>query len=239
MKKVTIFVAAYNQAPFLEEALDSALEQSFPKDQYEILVINDGSTDHTSEILDSKKYQGKIRAYSQANQGLVKSCNRGIELSEAEYFIRLDSDDFFEKDMLSTLVDEAQKNPSAVAVFSDRFKLVNQDRSIVNLTGRNVYEMVACGVLMKTSDLKRVGGYRATFWEEYDLFLRLKELGEFKHIAKPLYTYRFHQNNMTNNIPNRVQGWKDLIQLHGKEKVLQSEDWTQFEELGKILRDEE
>jgi glycosyltransferase involved in cell wall biosynthesis len=86
---VTVVIPCYNQAHFLGEAIESVLEQTYP--HYEIVVVDDGATDNTSEV--ASRYPGKVRLIRQENRGLSGARNTGIRHSEGEYMVFLDADD--------------------------------------------------------------------------------------------------------------------------------------------------
>lgn len=234
-KKVTVFIATYNQCEFLESAINSALNQDYPKEQYEVLVINDGSTDETENIL--SKYKKAVRLLHQNNMGLPKTCNHGIKEAHGEYFIRLDSDDFFDTKILSFEAPVLDSNSDVAAVFSDRSLIIDGQKEVISLSGNDMYEMVACGVMMRTNQLRKIGGYRKMFWEEYDLYLRLSELGSFHHIPQLLYFYRHHDRNMTREANARKDGWSELIQLHGREKLIKAGNSGRVKELSELLHE--
>src|ERR687898_2206392 len=85
---VTVVIPCYNQAHFLGEAIESVLSQSYPN--FEIIVVDDGSTDNTSEV--ASRYEG-VRLVRQENRGLAGARNTGIKHSEGEYLVFLDADD--------------------------------------------------------------------------------------------------------------------------------------------------
>ena len=232
-KKVTVFIATYNQCEVLESAINSALNQDYPLEQYEVLVINDGSTDETENIL--SKYKKTARILHQNNMGLPKTCNRGIKEAQGEYFVRLDSDDLFDSNILSLEVPVLDSRPEVAAVFSDRSLIIDGQKEVIFLSGNDMYEMVACGVMMRTKQLRKLGGYRKTFWEEYDMFLRLSQYGSFHHIPQPLYFYRRHEKNMTGKLKARKEGWHELIQLHGKQKLIKVGNYSRIKELSEML----
>ena len=102
MPKFSIIVPVYNVESYLAKCLDSILCQSY-KD-YEIIAINDGSTDNSSKIL--KEYVDKydnIIVINQENQGLSQARNNGVKEAKGEYIIFADSDDFIEKDLLKKI----------------------------------------------------------------------------------------------------------------------------------------
>lgn len=226
-------MATYNQDQFIEQSLDSALSQTYSQDGYEILVVNDGSTDSTPEIL--RKYERRIRVIHQQNKGLSASCNIGIQEARGTYFVRLDSDDVMDPDTLTAQARTLDSDKTIVGVSSDRYVFSEDSRQLVTLSGSDLFEMVACGVMLRTNQLRKIGGYRRVFWEEYDLYLRLLDFGRFAHIPRPLYYYRRHQNNMTNLASVRKRGWLEIVELHGKEKLLSAGDVTKVEELHEVM----
>lgn len=116
MIKVSVIIPIYNASEFLEECLDSILEQSLR--EIEIICIDDGSSDNSLEIL--RKYEQKDRrviVISQRNQGAGAARNNGMSVARGEYLSFLDSDDFFEKDMLKEAYEEAHRSNADVCVF--------------------------------------------------------------------------------------------------------------------------
>ena len=87
-KNVSVVIPSYNSAQFLPEAIESVLEQSYP--HFEVIVVDDGSTDDTKEVCD--RYP-KVKYFYQKNQGHATARNTGLRISTGEYIIFLDSDD--------------------------------------------------------------------------------------------------------------------------------------------------
>lgn len=99
--KFSIIIPVYNSEKYIDRCLNSVLTQTY--NNYEIIIINDGSTDNSEKIL--KKYESnkKIKIISQTNHGVSSSRNIGIKESTGDYILFLDSDDFYENDILETL----------------------------------------------------------------------------------------------------------------------------------------
>lgn len=111
MPQVSIIIPTYNRASFVTKAIDSVLNQTF-KD-YEILVIDDGSTDDTRKVLEP--YANRIRYVYHENSGVSAARNAGIKEAQGEWVAFLDSDDEWAKDYLSTQVTQIKKYPHAIA----------------------------------------------------------------------------------------------------------------------------
>jgi glycosyltransferase involved in cell wall biosynthesis len=214
---VSVIVATYNQAQFLGQALDAILMQTLSPDEFEVIVINDGSTDSTSEIL--RRYTTKITCLEQSNQGLAKSCNIGLEQARGKYMVRIDSDDVVDRDLLYIEKRILDENPDACCVYSDRYEVHDGEKRKVKVGTDNVYDLIASGTMFRTQTVRAVGSYRPFYWEEYDLYLRLMEKGRFLHIPIPLYSYRKHGQSTTNKEEERLRGWVELAEEWGIQKL--------------------
>jgi len=210
---VTVVMATYNQATYLRQALNSLRAQTLSHDDFEVIVINDGSTDKTSEIL--WDYRGWIHLIERENLGLIASCNQGLSLARGCYFARLDSDDFVAPEWLECLVEALQSNSDACCAYPDRYEVHGDEWRYVKAQPGNLYSLEACGTLFRTDALRQVGGFRPYYWEEYDLYLRLRQVGEFAHVSRPLYMYRRHADSMTYAASTRLDGWLQLAREWG------------------------
>lgn len=112
MKKVTIIVPVYNAERYLEQCLDSLTQQTL--EDIEILVVNDGSTDHSAEIIQqyAQKYPEKVRTMEQPNKGLYETRKIALEQAKGDYVGWVDADDFVEKTMFEKLYNTAIRQNS-------------------------------------------------------------------------------------------------------------------------------
>ena len=119
--KFSIVVAAYNVAEYLEECVDSLADQNFPNSEYEVVIVDDGSTDgQTSKLCDELSYKYEVvRTIHQENGGLSSARNTGIKHSKGEYLLFVDGDDFWSnKNFLEKLSFNIEKYCSDVVIFS-------------------------------------------------------------------------------------------------------------------------
>jgi len=212
--RVSVLIAAYNQAGTLPRAIDSLLNQDLETSAFELIIVDDGSTDETAKVLQS--YGDRIRVYHQAHQGLVAACNLGLAQAKGEYFARLDSDDFADPAWLRRGLETLEARPEACCLYPD-YVQVNPDgsRSEKPAQDGNLYSLMACGSIFRTEAVRAVGGYRPLYWEEYDLYLRLRSQGAFVHLQQPLYYFQKHASSMTAKSKDRKKGWKELAQTWG------------------------
>ena len=122
---LSIVVPVYNVAIYLPKCIDSLLDQDIPKDEYEILLINDGSTDDSGSICDEYAgREGNIRVIHQPNQGLSAARNKGIALARGEYVQFVDSDDYLQKNVLNDLLLQIKRDNLDVLRFN--YQLVDE-----------------------------------------------------------------------------------------------------------------
>lgn len=115
--KVSIVVAAYNAEKYIRQCLDSLLAQTLK--EIEIIVVNDGSTDGTWNILcDYQEKDSRLQVYAQENQGAGPARNHGMTKARGKYLIVLDADDYFEHSMCETLYNHAEARAAEMVIFS-------------------------------------------------------------------------------------------------------------------------
>ena len=120
---VTLCIPTHNRCEFLGRAIRSALNQTFDKAKYEIIVVDDGSTDRTDIILEAFKSDIKI-IRNEKNLGLSKSLNKAILRAKGKYFLRLDSDDYINEEYINFLYTTIDQNKGYFnAVKCDYFKI--------------------------------------------------------------------------------------------------------------------
>jgi hypothetical protein len=125
---VTVLINTYNHERYIEQAVVSALEQDFPSTEYEILVVDDGSTDRTSEIVE--KFVPRVRLLRKKNGGQASALNMGIRESSGEVVAFLDGDDWFAPGKLTVVMDALGQNPEAAAVGHGYFQFTEDTQKL-------------------------------------------------------------------------------------------------------------
>lgn len=119
MLKLSIIIPVYNVEPYLARCLDSCLKQNIPADEYEIIVVNDGSTDHSVAIVESYIQRfPNVRLVNRDNGGLSAARNTGLKEAKGEYVWFVDSDDWIEPNVLKGLLDRAYRDKLDVLCFN-------------------------------------------------------------------------------------------------------------------------
>lgn len=195
---VSIIIPVYNGEKFIQRAIRSVVDQNFPRKQFEIIVVDDGSTDNTVEVIQPFKNFVRILRHEK-NMGLAASRNTGIKAARGQYIVNLDADDYLHQDFLSIEVLFLSLNEDFDAVSCDYYIVDEYEKHIER---KNATEYpIACGIMFKMEQLVKIGLYSEDFMvrEEEDLRQRFLKKFRIHHIPLPLYRYRKHDDNITNN----------------------------------------
>lgn len=195
--KVSIIIPVYNAQDTIKKAVDSTLNQKFPKKDFEVIVINDGSTDKTPEIL--KKYGKKIKVINQKNRGYLRAANRGFKVAKGKYMIKLDADDYFKPTTLKEMVVVLDKYPEIDFVYCDYYEKSPVEEIKLILT-KNIFNTISGGVMFRKNNLVKEGFYNEKIrFAEYDLLLKTQNKWKGYHITKPLFYYNRREKSITKN----------------------------------------
>ncbi|WP_298894553.1 glycosyltransferase family A protein [uncultured Psychroserpens sp.] len=204
---VSVVVPCYNQAQYLDEALQSVLDQIYTN--WECIIVNDDSPDHTEAI--AKAWVEKDQRFSylkQDNKGLSGARNFGISYAKGEYILPLDADDRIGVDYIDLAIKAFKEDAALKVVYSnaEKFGLENKTWnlrpfSLFNLAKSNV---IFCSAVFKKEDWERVGGYDEHMrggLEDWEFWIHiLKFGGEVFKIDKVCFFYRIKENSMIKDI---------------------------------------
>lgn len=211
---VSLVITTYNYAHFVERAIRSALDQSLSPESYEIIIVNDKSTDRTAEVLEN--YKDKCRIFNlKENLGLSGARNFAIKKAKGQFIMFLDADDYIHRDLLRTTKLFLEENNTLDAVSVD-YWLVNERGTHIKYVNASK-EPIACGILFRKDFLFNIGLYDENFRarEEEDLRIRWTAKYNIHNLIIPLYRYRMHDHNLTKNTDQMQEG---AIQLKAKYK---------------------
>jgi CMP-N-acetylneuraminic acid synthetase/CTP:molybdopterin cytidylyltransferase MocA len=213
----------------LDQAIQSVLKQTF--DDWELLVINDGSTDNTREVLSRYAEDSKVIAIEQENTGLLASCNIALRASRGEYIMRLDGDDYLDENALLVMSRALDTNQAVGLVYPDYYK-VDEEGNITEVVRRkrvgeevNLLDLPAHGActMIRKSCLEELGGYNRLLacQDGYDLWIRFIRRFDVTNVNLPLFYYRQHGKNLTNN-EERILDTRQFIKRQFVEKNLKA-----------------
>lgn len=202
-------MSVYNGQNFLAEAVDSILSQTFS--DFEFLIIDDGSTDNTAEILSARASRDqRIRIITQENKGRATSLNIGIAAAKSDYIARMDADDIALPDRFQLQFDFLERHPE-VGLLGGSVELikaagrvlgaVRPPREDAEIKAIMLHDnpMLHPTVVMRKSIVLAVGGYRKPLLDadDYDLFLRMGEQTRIANLTETLVHYRIHANQVS------------------------------------------
>lgn len=207
---VSVALPVYNGEAYIQAAVESILQQTFTA--FEFIVINDGSTDRTSEILDRvARPDPRVRIISRENRGLVASLNEAVNLARGKYIARMDADDVALPDRLQKQVEYMDEHPVCVCLGTNIDLIDQEDRrlktweqpsengAIQNALLKGHTAICHPSALIRADAIKSVGGYRNETYpaEDLDLWLRLGEIGELANLPQTLLRYRLLKQSIS------------------------------------------
>ena len=215
---VSVIVAAFNQEKYIGRCLRSLLDQRMDNGSYEVIVINDGSTDRTGYALTQFCGPDKspVRVITnKRNEGLPSALNTGIRHAHGDYIVRVDSDDFVNTNYLLFLHYYLVSNCDADAVSCDYLLVDDEERVIRRCSSKD--EPIACGIMFRKKQMMDVGLYDESFLmnEERELRARFDRVFSMRYLDVPLYRYRMHGGNMTLKKKEMDYYLGRLVQKHG------------------------
>ena len=210
---VSIIIPVYNRELYIGRCLRSLLNQSASRKSYEIIVIDDGSKDNTPAILNAFKDE-IILIKNKKNLGLPESLNIGIKNSKGRFIVRVDSDDYVNKEFIKLLELYLLHNNHIQAVSCDYFKVDNNENTISQENSKK--NPIGCAIMFRVESLIDIGLYDKNFriHEEKDLRIRFLKKYKIERLPIPLYRYRFHEGNITKKKLESKAHLKKLISKH-------------------------
>nr|HAT8714113.1 glycosyltransferase [Legionella jordanis] len=217
---VSIVIPCYNGMPYLEEAIESVLAQDYPN--IELIVLDDGSTDDSMELL--RRYEGQFYYESHANIGQAETLNKGWRLSKGEILAYLSADDKLTPNATSVSVATLMQNPEVILTYADNLLINSESQPIRKLLTPefNHYQMylnattpVAVASFFRGKAFEQLGGWDKNYRQigDYEYHLRLIRMGDFKRIPQILGYHRVHEKSASYAKMNfeRADEYKQLL----------------------------
>ena len=204
---VSIVVTAYNYARYIDECLDSCLGQQGTTLEYEVIVVDDGSTDETPALL-ARRNDTRLRVLRIENSGIELASNQGFEAARGLYIVRVDADDALEPDYMVRMQPMLKQDfgfcyadytvIDGDSIAQEVVRLPHFDAAEVMTRG----DFLATGTLYPAELIRLHNGYasetRNNGLENYELIIKLMAMGaKGIHVEAPLFQYRRHRINMS------------------------------------------
>lgn len=220
---VSIVIACYNDAAYIEQAVYSALNQTYSNK--EVIVVDDGSDEETKAVL--KKLVPKITLLiTQENQGQSIARNNGIRKAKGEYILNLDSDDFFDPSFCEKAILKFQEDKK-IAIVSCHANLFNHTgfidvfRPIGGDLNNFLFANSALGSLIfKRKDWEISGGYEEKLpilgLEDWEFYIQILKVGGYAYVIdEALFNYQIRKNSTTDRIRDlKLEKFKYIIMKH-------------------------
>lgn len=222
----------FNVEDYIEDCIDSILNQDYPN--FELIIVNDGSTDSSSILLEKYKTNKKIKIIYQENQGLSCARNTGLKLAKNNYIWFIDSDDFIAENSLSKLAFELNKNQLDVLgfayktykenIYSEQYPLQEFQEVITGkayIENSSFFLTMVCGYVYSSRIIKENGiefKKNLVHEDDYFNFQIFQKVEKIKNIPDCIYYYRLRENSITSgksliNIQKRINAYIELIKL--------------------------
>jgi glycosyltransferase involved in cell wall biosynthesis len=206
---VSVIMSVWNADPYLEESVNSIRQQSFG--DFEFIIVDDGSTDGTAaRLAHHASLDPRMTILSQENRGLVSSLNRALSAASGRLIARMDGDDISAPERLARQMEAFERAPDVVAIGTAYEEIDAQGNHIRQACPplgaaaiRSTLERMNCmahpTVMMQRDAVVKVGAYRRAFLhcEDYDLWLRLSEIGDLMNLPDSLLKYRVYSGKRT------------------------------------------
>lgn len=229
---ISVLMPVYNAERYVGKAVESILKQTFT--DFEFILINDGSTDGSLQILQQYALQdSRIRLISRENRGLVKTLNEGLDLADAPLIARMDADDIAVSERFALQKDFMDNNPDCVCV-GGRVKVIDEkgrfliiadtklDHEEIELSAlQGVTPICHPTAMLRKDKLNMVGGYQECDYpaEDLGLFLNLSELGKLGNLKDIVLEYRIHNQSIsTSKNALQIQKMREICERHWKKQ---------------------
>lgn len=204
---ISVYITNYNYGQFITKAIESLLNQSFQ--DFEVIIIDDGSSDNSKEIIESYSENPKVKIIFQKNKGLNVTNNIALRVAQGKYIMRLDADDYLDSNALLVMMNIMEKDDELGLVFPDYY-IVDEQENILRIEKRHKFDEDvtlmdqpahgACTMIRKKF-LQILGGYDEQYkcQDGYELWVKFTSKYKVTNVDTPLFYYRRHGANLTSN----------------------------------------
>jgi len=231
--KVSIVLPTYNQADMLPKTIESIMNQTYQ--DWELIIVNDGSTDGTEKYLESLKIPSTSETFKivhhDHNQKLPSALNTGFEFAHGDYYTWVSSDSICAPYMIEALVKALDKYPDSGLVHADFFIIDENDHILTRVSNPDYCfrSMVIrndgnAAFMYPAKVAKKIGMYDTDIngAEDWDYWLRISEKYSFVYVPEALYYYRIHEKSMQQTLTQEVNDsivrmYDKLFERHNKQ----------------------
>ena len=228
-KLVTVYITNHNYGKYINQSIDSVLKQSYS--DIELIIIDDGSNDNSRKIINNYRNRSNIKIIYQNKKGLTISNNIALKQAKGYFFLRLDADDYLDKNAIKILVNEFD-NEQIGMVFGDWY-VVNDQNEVIGIEKRHdfqnevtLYDQPAHGActMFRTEYIKNIGGYDETLkmQDGYELWFRFIKKYKIKNINVPIFYYRKHGKSLSDKTNKLIKTRSTIYNQLSKKNNIKS-----------------
>jgi CMP-N-acetylneuraminic acid synthetase len=225
--RISVYVPSHNYGRYLADAIESVLRQSV--EDWELIIVDDGSTDETPEVMNLYRGHPKISVHRTEGIGLPAVCNYALARARGKYVIRLDGDDVFDPNILLVLGNMLDHDPQLALVFPDYYlvdqfgEVFAQERRELIYSDNHMLDLPPNGActLVRADVLKEVGGYREDLGAQdgFDLWTKVIDKYKSANTNLPLFYYRRHGSNLTSSTQRILSARQRIKQDAAEERL--------------------
>jgi len=236
---VSIVIPTYNRAHMVCDAVDACLAQTYP--HIEVIVVNDGSTDETGEVLKKYDADDKVRVFSKPNEGIADTLNYGFARARGEYLTWTSDDNLYHPTAIAAMARYLDEHPDIGMVYTDVQEIDAEGRPLrIVDTGEPHLLETTCTVrgclLYRREVMEAVGGYRREWvrCQDFDYYHRIWRRFPVAHLPEVHYAYRWHEASMSGDHAAHVREHARLLCTYARSGRERRRAWAWgFGELGR------
>ena len=220
---VSIIIINHNRQNYIERCLRSCVEQIVFNRRFEIIFVDDGSTDNSVNI--AKRFRSSIRLFRfKKNMGIPYASNFALKKALGKYSIRVDSDDFINKHAINSMCEILDFNKRYGFVCCDHYRVDEEGHKekLIRLNNVEKIKNHGAGIMFRTEIIKKYGGYNNKFLEaeDYELIEKIIVNEKYFYLPLPFYRYHIHGNNisLTGNRKKYIRALKKNDQSQRKSR---------------------
>lgn len=211
---ISVIITCHNREHHISRAIRSAVDQEFPRNKFEVIVVDNNSTDHSPEIIRDFG-DAIVPIFHDSDRGLPAARNTGIRKAKGGFIVHLDSDDYFHSNLLSVEHQFLEYNGEWGAVACDYLLVDNYENHLLRVSAQE--HPIACGVMFRKDCLIAIGLYdeKMLLCGDEELRARFEERYTVGHLPLPYYRYTRHDGNMTKGYDPLTE-YKRLLERRGE-----------------------
>ena len=202
--KISVVITCYNLDRYITRSINSCINQTMDSEKYEVIVVDDFSSDNSWNIIQG--YDNLIRSFRHAkNTGVSAASNTGIRHAKGKYIVRVDGDDYINKNFLHTMSEHLEWNDDVGFVYCDHIVVNKAHERKQSMNSLEKLLDHGAGIMFRKKYLEAIGLYDESLRnrEDYDLILRYIKNFNGHHVRLPYYRYFKREGSLSSEIENR------------------------------------